>query len=162
MIVGISWIPGIIGVWIRWAVLSVLLGRTEGPFRVLERVTIEYPSKMRLGRHVGINCGVWINARGGVSIGDDTIIGPNCVVHSANHKTDDPDTPVRLQGYELAHVTIGNDVWLGAGVIVLPGVTIGDGVVIGAGAVVTKDIPARSIAVGVPAAVIGQRGHGRG
>lgn len=158
IVVGTSWIPGIVGVGVRWAVLSLLLGQSSGPFRVLERVTIEFPSRLRLGRHVGINAGAWINARGGIEIGDDTIIGPFTVIHSANHRFDDLVTPVRLQGYELAEVRIGRDVWIGAHVTVLPGVTIGDGAVVGAGAVVTKDVPAGAIVGGVPARVIGERG----
>lgn len=152
-----SWIPGISGAGVRWLVLRWFLGETDGPFRILERVTIEYPRRLRIGRHVGINHGAWINARGGISIGADTIIGPYCVIHSANHTTTRPGLPIRTQGYDLAPVTIGRDVWIGAQATVLPGVTIGDGAIIGAGAVVTRDVPARTIAVGVPAAPIRSR-----
>jgi len=159
LVLGVSWIPGIAGVAVRWVVLRPLIGTTDGPFRVLERVTIEFPSRLKLGKHVGLNQGVWINARGGVELGANAIVGPYCVIHSANHVTSDPTLPIRLQGYAEAPVRIGADVWLGAHVTVLPGVTIGDGCVVGAGAVVTRDLPEGTVAVGVPAKPISMRGQ---
>lgn len=157
LVVLTSWIPGVAGAFVRWLVLRWFLGGSDGPFRVLERVVIEYPKGLRLGRHVGINHGTWLNARGGITIGADSIIGPYCVIHSANHSTALTDTPIRLQGYDLAPVTIGRDVWIGAHATVLPGVTIGDGAIIGAGAVVVKDIAPGVVAAGVPATQIRER-----
>lgn len=147
-------IPGIVGVFLRYVILRCLAKKSCGFFRVLERVTIEYPRGLSIGRQAGLNVGCWINARGGVTIGDDVIMGPYCVVHSANHRFDSLDVPTRRQGYEEKPVYIGNNVWLGAQVTVLPGVTIGENAVIGAGAVVTRDIPPNAVAVGNPARVI--------
>ena len=153
----VRWIPGIVGVGARWLVLSTVLGETNGPFRVLESVVIEYPRRLKIGRHVGINYGAWISARGGVSIGEDSIVGPYSVIHSANHVIEDVNVPVRLQDYDLRPVSIGRDVWIGAHATVLPGVTIGDRAVVAAGAVVTRDVAAGDVVAGVPARPISSR-----
>lgn len=87
-----------------------------------------------------------------VTIGDNVLLGPNCCISAAGHPL---DVAQRVSGLEYAHpITIGNNVWLGASVTVLPGVTIGDNTVIGAGSVVTKDIPANVVAVGNPCRVL--------
>ena len=83
-----------------------------------------------------------------ITIGSHVFFGPNCCLSTAGHPL---DAERRNQGLEYAKpITIGDDVWLGANVTVLPGVTIGRGAVIGAGSVVTRDIPAGVVAVGVP------------
>lgn len=93
----------------------------------------------------------------GITIGRDTLIANHVQLLCGNHNINRRDIPVRLQGSSGFPIAIGEDVWLGAGVIVLGGVTIGDGAVIAAGAVVTKDIPPYAIARGVPAKVMGER-----
>ena len=154
LIVPAGSIPGVVGIAVRYLLWRPLVKTSRGFFRVLERVTIEYPGGLSIGRNVGLNMGCWINARGGVEIGDNVIVGPYCVIHSANHRWDRLDLPIQQQGYEEKPVCIGNDVWLGARVTVLPGVTIGDSAIVGAGAVVTKDIAPNAIAGGNPAQVI--------
>lgn len=90
--------------------------------------------------------------RGQLTLGERVSIGPRCVLVVAAHPN---ASKVRdLIRAKERRITIGNDAWLGAGVIVLPEVTIGEGAIIGAGSVVTKDIPAHSVAVGSPARVI--------
>lgn len=87
-----------------------------------------------------------------ISIGSDTYIGPNCGFYTAIHPINAEE---RIKGLESAKpITIGNKVWIGGGVTILPGVKIGDRAVIGAGSVVTKDIPANVVAVGNPCKVI--------
>ncbi len=120
-------------------------------------VRIECPEYLECGDNVVINMWTWINARGGVKIGNDVLIGPRVIIHSANHRFKNRDKPIRLQGHDFKKVTIGNDVWIGAGAIILPGVTIGDGAIVGAGAVVTKDVEPYAIVAGVPAKKIGER-----
>jgi acetyltransferase-like isoleucine patch superfamily enzyme len=109
-----------------------------------------------LGDDVGFNHGVYVNAFGGLTIGDKTLIGPMSMIHTANHETD-PEKPLQEQGWVKQPVTIGKEVWIGMGVMILPGVTIGDGAIVGAGSVVAKDIPPWTIAVGNPCKVIKQR-----
>ncbi len=89
-----------------------------------------------------------------IKVGADTFIGPNCGFYTAIHPINAKE---RIKGIESAKpITIGNGVWLGGNVVVLPGVSIGDRSVIGAGSVVTKDIPSDVVAVGNPCRVIKQ------
>ncbi len=95
--------------------------------------------------------------KGPITIGERVEIAPNCAFYSYNHAIQ-PDAPVREQPvYSTGGISVGDDVWLGYGVIVLDGVTIGKNAVVGAGAVVTSDIPEGAIAVGTPARVIKMR-----
>ena len=91
-----------------------------------------------------------------VTIGDDVQIGPNVQLLTPTHPVE-PEP--RRQKWEAARpITIGDNVWLGGGVIVLPGVTIGDGTVVGAGSVVSRDLPANVVAVGNPARIVKELG----
>ncbi|MCD6461281.1 MAG: acyltransferase [Thermoplasmata archaeon] len=112
---------------------------------------------MCYGDNVTLNMFTWINAAGGVEIGNNVLIGPRVIIHSANHRFADRETPIRYQGHEYRRVVIEDDVWIGGGAIILPGVRIGKGAVVGAGAVVTKDVPPFSVVAGVPARVIKER-----
>jgi len=109
-----------------------------------------------LGDHVGFNYGVYVNALGGLTIGDRTLFGPNSMIHTANHETD-PAKPLQEQGWIRQPVTIGKEVWIAMGVMILPGVTIGDGVIVGAGSVVSRDLPPYTVAVGNPCRVVKKR-----
>lgn len=111
---------------------------------------------IEMGDKVGFNYGCYVNGFGGLTIGDRSIIGPNSMIHTANHETD-INKPIVEQGWVKQPVTIGKDCWIGMGVNILPGVTIGDGVIIGAGSVVPKDLPPYTIAVGNPCKVIKHR-----
>ncbi|MGC6482608.1 MAG: acyltransferase [Synechococcus sp.] len=114
--------------------------------------------KLLVGSNVYIGPRAYIDASdGGISIGDDVLIGPNVVLRASNHVFSDPAIPIRLQGTCGTGIVIEEDVWLGANVVIIDGVTIGRGAVIGAGAVVTKSIPSYAVAVGVPAKVISSR-----
>jgi len=112
---------------------------------------------IHLERNVFVGPQTIIYGHGGVDIGEDTLISMQCKILSSNHSI--PPTSVRVRSMPdiLLPTRIGKDVWLGAGVTILGGVTIEDGAVIGAGAVVTRNIPAFSIAYGVPAKVVGSR-----
>jgi acetyltransferase-like isoleucine patch superfamily enzyme len=110
-----------------------------------------------IGDNVGVGGYSNIGGSGGVSVGDNTIIGPYFSAHPENHNFESIEVPIRLQGTTRKPITIEENCWLGAKVTVLAGVTIGKGSIIGAGSVVTKDIPAYSIALGVPAIVVKER-----
>ncbi|MBE6037126.1 MAG: acyltransferase [Clostridiales bacterium] len=117
---------------------------------------VSLSTRIEIGDRSGIGDRSWIHGK--VIIGDDVMMGPECVMLTANHNMARTDIPMNRQGDgEEKPVRIGNDVWLGARVIVLPGVTIGDGAVIGAGSVVTKDVPPYCVAAGNPARVIRDR-----
>ena len=103
-----------------------------------------------MGKNVFINSGCRFQDQGGITIGDGALIGHNAVLATLNHDF----SPERRTSMHPAPVVIGKNVWLGASVTVVPGVTIGDNAVIAAGAVVTKDVPAGTIAAGVPAKVL--------
>ncbi|MBP3227543.1 MAG: sugar O-acetyltransferase [Bacteroidaceae bacterium] len=106
---------------------------------------------IRLGEHVFVNAGCTMLDSGFISIGNNVKIGPNCRLLTPTHPMDYVE---RREPKETAlPVTIGDDCWLGAGVIVCPGVTIGPRCIIAAGAVVTRDIPADTLAAGIPATV---------
>lgn len=114
--------------------------------------------QLTLEGNVYVGPNVFLGAYQPIHIGKDSLIGAYSYIISGNHRFSDRDTPVRLQGYTGAPVTIGQDVWMGCRVVVLPGVTIGDGAVIAAGAVVNKNVPAYEVWGGVPAQKIGLRG----
>lgn len=114
-------------------------------------------SKIEIGERTFINADVWINGFGHIKIGQDCLIGPRSAIIANSRHFADPTRKINLQESTGKGVLIGDDCWLGYGVTVLDGVTIGQGSVIGAGAVVTKDVPPYSVAVGVPARVVGQR-----
>lgn len=119
---------------------------------------VRFFGNLSIGSGVNINFNVLISAsEGRITIGNDVLIGPNCVLRAANHVYDDPHTPIKHQGHAGGIIIIEDDCWLGANVVVLKDVTIGTGSIIGAGAVVNCDIPPGSIAVGVPARVIAHR-----
>ena len=112
--------------------------------------TADFGKNITLGRRVFINSGCRFQDQGGITIGDDCLIGHNVVIATLNHDM----RPSRRADLIPHPVVIGRNVWLGANVTVLPGVTIGGDAVVGAGSVVTKDVPAGSIAVGSPARVV--------
>jgi acetyltransferase-like isoleucine patch superfamily enzyme len=94
---------------------------------------------------------------GGIEIHDAVLISPGVVITSQQHGIDMPGTDIRDQPLRFGPITIERDVWIGANATILPGVRLGEGCVIGAGAVVTGDVPARSVALGVPARVTRER-----
>ena len=148
-------IPGEIGCKVRNGLYGY---RAQPGCRVLRGVTIYFPERLKLGRNVGISPHSQLNAAGGIEIGDDTLIGPGCTLWSVNHRFQDVQLLIRLQGYDAQEIVVGRNCWIAARAIVLPGVRIGDGSVVAAGAVVNRTCEAGSILAGVPAKVIGMRG----
>ncbi|AFO87123.1 sugar O-acetyltransferase [Phaeobacter inhibens] len=108
-----------------------------------------YGINITLGHQVYLNAGCTILDTAPVRIGDRSMLGPNVQIYCAQHHK---DKALRAKGLEIAHpVTLGSDVWIGGGAIILPGVSIGDGAIVGAGAVVTRDVEAGVTVVGNPA-----------
>ncbi|MCA1405714.1 sugar O-acetyltransferase [Ensifer sp. IC3342] len=117
----------------------------EAPFHC------SYGMNITLGARVYLNAGCTILDSAPVVIGSDTMLGPGVQIYCAEHHK---DPALRREGLEIARsVTIGENVWIGGGAIILAGVTIGDGAIVGAGSVVTRDVPAGVTVVGNPARV---------
>ena len=90
--------------------------------------------------------------------GDNVMMGPECLLFTRNHRIGSTEIPINKQGYDgLQPIIIGNDVWIGARVIILPGVQISDGAVIGAGSVVTYNVDSYDVVAGNPAKLIRKR-----
>ncbi len=143
----------------RRRLLEELLGEVGEATEVRPPVYVDYGTNIVIGARTFANFGLVALDVAAIRIGDDVQIGPNVQLLTPTHPVE--PTPRRDKWEAAKPITIGNNVWLGGGAIVLPGVTIGDNTVVGAGAVVTKDLPADVIAVGNPAKVIGTIGEGR-
>lgn len=136
--------------------LGQLTGRpVDQTVTVFPPLYSDFGKNIRLGQRVFINSGCKFQDQGGIEIGNDCLIGHNAVFATLNHALD----PSHRADMHPGRITVGNNVWIGANVTILPGVTIGDDAVIGAGSVVTKDIPAQTVAVGSPARVVQSIGH---
>jgi len=146
--------------------------------QVVLRANTQHPKGITIGDHVSIHESVllaanngsitigdrsWlapftlIHGNGHVTIGQDVLIAPRVSINTVSHHTERCDISMNDQGIHCAPVVIEDDVWIGMHAVILQGVTIGRGAIIGAGAVVNKDVPAWSIAVGVPAKVTKRR-----
>ncbi len=112
----------------------------------------DYGCNIRIGKNFFANFNLTILDEALVTFGDNVFIGPNVSIYTACHPL---EAPARNSGVEWAEpVSVGNSVWIGGGVTIVPGVAIGDRVVIAAGAVVTRDVPSDCLVAGVPARVI--------
>ena len=164
----------------RW--LRLRGAQVDPKVRIGPRCRITVPAGVRLGARCWLEADVWlkltdpaaqveigdrvflsrnchVNALQRITIGAHCLFGPGCVIVDHNHGLD-PNARIDEQPCVAKPIRIGNDVWCGAGAVVLAGVTIGDGAVIGTGAVVTRDVPPMAIVAGNPARVIRMRGEG--
>ena len=136
----------------RQAILQKLIKNMEEGCYIKPPFICEYGSYIYLGKNFFANYNCKLMDGGKITFGDNVLIGPDCTFVTATHPT---DPQKRLDGYQqFKPITVGNNVWFGAGVTVCPGVTIGDNCVIGAGSVVVKDIPANHVAAGNPCKII--------
>lgn len=132
--------------------MQQLLGRTKEAFCIIAPFWCDYGYNIEVGENFFANHNTVILDAAKVTFGDNVFIAPNCGFYTAGHPI---DAERRNAGLEYAYpITVGDNVWIGGGVQVMPGVTIGSNVVIGGGSVVVKDIPSNSVAVGNPCRVI--------
>lgn len=136
----------------RYEYLSKIFGSIEPDMFIEPPFFVDYGFNISIGKRFYGNFNLTFLDCTLITIGDNVMMGPGCTFTTATHPTDPAQ---RLAGVEYAMpIKVGNNVWFGCSVTVLPGVTIGDGAVIGAGSTVTKDVPANTVAVGVPARVV--------
>ena len=136
----------------RNELLRGLLGKSDGDTFINQPFYCDYGSNISLGRRFFANFNFTVLDEALVTIGDDCFIGPNVSIYTACHSTDPVERNSRREWAKP--VTIGDNVWIGGSVTILPGVTIGSNVTIGAGSVVVKDIPDGCVAVGNPCRVV--------
>ena len=137
----------------RLAVLKSLLGFIADDQVIINQpFYCDYGKQISVGRRFFANFNLTVLDEAPVKIGDDCFIGPNVSIYTACHNTNPVERNSRKEWAEP--VTIGNNVWIGGDVTILPGVTIGDNVTIGAGSVVSRDIPSNVVAAGNPCRVL--------
>jgi len=139
--------------WLPWSELKI----PEACY-IHPTASFRNGGSIELGAHTRIQpfCVLWASPNGRIRVGKFSGLGPGTMIFASNHQFI-PGTPYHKQPWTEKDVTIGEDVWVGAGTVIVAGVTIGDRSVVAAGSVVTKDIPPDSIAAGVPARVLRSR-----
>ncbi len=136
----------------REELMRSILGSIKGSFLIEQPFVCDYGYNIEIGENFYANYNLTVLDCAKVTVGDNVLIAPNVGIYTAGHPL---TAEQRNAGLEYAYpITIGNNVWIGAGVHICPGVTIGDNAVIGAGSVVVKDIPPYALACGVPCKVI--------
>lgn len=147
----------------RMEALKGILGSMDGPSIIVPPFSIEFGLHIHLGKWVFINKGATFLDSNLITIGDNSLIGPNVQFLTVSHpiKPEERLIPLKSGGFLpfegrciASPITLGKECWIGAGAILMPGITIGAGTVVGAGSVVTKSLPERVVAFGNPARVI--------
>ena len=131
--------------------ISELIGKpVDEGFGLFPPFHTDCGRNISIGRRTFINMGCTFQDWGGITIGDDCLIGHNCTICTVNHES----SPESRGDMTCTPVVIGNRVWIGADATILPGVMVGDGAIVGAGSVVTKSVPPRHVVAGIPARII--------
>ncbi len=144
-------LPTRLGIALRWTLVRRLARRCGDCVAIHEGVYLFRLEHAAIGDHVSVHPMCYLDATGGLTIGNDVSIAHGVSILTTEHDYAAPGVATRDAAVRHAAVTIGDDVWIGAGARILAGVRIGDHAVVGAGAVVTRDVPAHRIVGGVPA-----------
>lgn len=150
-------IPGVPGFVLRTLFGKLLFKRLRGFAWIQPGVTFVQTNRISVGAHFGVNTGTYINGLGGITMGDYVLIGSNVTISAGLHDIEGRTPPVFARPGIPRAIVIEDDVWIGAGAVIMPGVTLRRGTVVGANAVVTKDSEEYSVLAGVPARKIRSR-----
>lgn len=150
-------VPGVPGFAVRTIAYRMLFKRLSGFAWIQPSVTFVQTDRLTVGSHFGVNSGSYLNAVGGLAIGDYVLIGSNVTISSGQHPIDGPTPPVFARPVIPKPITIEDDVWIGAGAVIMPGITLRRGTVVGANSVVTKDTEEYAVVVGAPARKVRSR-----
>lgn len=151
------WSDGIMGYGVRHLCVRRLAKSCGRRVLIFPGCQLHWLENCSIGENVTIHDFCYLDACGGLTIGNDVRMAHNCSLISGQHNHDVPGKAIIESGYSTSPIVVGDDVWFGVGVVVLPGITIGTGAVIGANSVVTDDVPAYTIVAGVPARVLKSR-----
>jgi acetyltransferase-like isoleucine patch superfamily enzyme len=152
----VKYLPTPIGDVLRYLVLKPFSSGLRS-LRIKEGVFIVYPESLTIGRSTGINEYCHIDAYGGVTIGDNVMVGHHTTIQTTDHQIDDLTKPMRDAGMLVGEIVIEDDVYIGAKVFIAKGVRVGQGAVLGAGAIVTRDVPPYAVVAGNPARIVRDR-----
>lgn len=150
-------IPTTAGVFLRAGIAKLMFAQCDGICWIQPGVTLVHTGRLAVGKTLGINSGTYLNAIGGITLGDHVLIGSNVTISSGKHPIDGREPPIFTRPTVPLPIVIEDDVWIGAGAVIMPGVRLGRGSVIGANAVVTRDTAPYSVNVGVPAQAVRER-----
>jgi maltose O-acetyltransferase len=153
----LKYLPFAWAVGLRPALYRKYFAAMGAKARIFDGVTFKYPSSIRLGDNVTVNQGCFLAGSAGLDIGSDVMFGAGTMIVTSNHVMSRTDIPMIRQGLESLPICVGDDVWTGFNVVILPGVTIGQGCVLAAGTVVTQNVPEYSVVAGVPGRIIKTR-----
>jgi maltose O-acetyltransferase len=153
----VKFFPGATGYVLRYGVLKVLLKKVDSFCYISPNVEILHFNNIRIGSRFACNTGTYLNGIGKLEIGHDVLIGSNVTISTGKHPIDDIEGSIFSQPAIPLSIVIEDGVWIGAGVVVVPGVTIREGSVVGANSVLTKDTEPWSVYTGVPAKLVRYR-----
>ena len=151
-------VPGVPGFVVRTLACKLLFRKLGGFAWIQPGVTFVQTNRISVGAHFGVNSGSYINGFGGVVMGDYVLIGSNVTISSGLHDIEGRQPPVFARPSVPGRIVIEDDVWIGAGAVIMPGVTLRRGTVVGANSVVTKDTQEYAVVAGAPARIIRFRG----
>jgi len=153
----VRYLPGYFGMAIRFIFYKLLFQKIKSFPLIYTGTYFTHSYGIKVGDSFSINTGCVIDGRGGITIGNNVMIGPNTVIVSSFHQFEQVNKPMNSYDHIFSPVIIKDDVWIGANVFIKCGITINSHSVIAAGSVVTKDVGEYEIVGGVPAKFISKR-----